>query len=121
MMEKTVEIPDGVEITINGLAIALKGSKGQLSRDFSDPRLTGLIKIEMKGKKVHVTSLSASKKTETNKKMGAIAGSIAAHIRNMSHGVKTGYKYDMKILYTHFPITVTLSGKEVQVKNFFGE
>jgi large subunit ribosomal protein L6 len=39
----------------------------------------------------------------------------------MVTGVLHGYEYQMKIVYSHFPITVEVKGKEVLIKNFIGE
>ncbi len=113
-MEKFAVIPEGVEANIEGLKVTAKGPNGELTRDFDDPRYTGVIKIEKDGSKIKVS-------TEAGKQMGTIVGTIAAHIRNMLIGVKTGYSYTMKINYTHFPMTVTQNGDTIEVKNFFGE
>jgi len=113
-MEKTVVIPENVQIEVKGLHVTVKGN-GELSRDFADPRLNGLIKIEKKDSTIHVSN------SEDSRKIGANVGTIAAHIKNMILGVTTGFKYTMKIMYTHFPLTVSISGDEIQIKNFFGE
>lgn len=115
-MEKIFAIPEGVDISINKLHIAVKGTNGELSRDFDDPRFNALVKIEKKDSKIHVSSIGRENRT-----VNAVVGTIAAHIKNMARGVKTGFSYNMKIMYTHFPITITISGNEVQIKNFFGE
>ncbi len=114
-MEKTIKIPDGVGVEASGMHVTVKGANGELSRDFEDPRYNGLIKIEKKDLSIVVSSV------KENRKLNAVAGTIAAHIRNMMLGMDTGFKYGMKILYTHFPITVSASNDEVQIKNFFGE
>ncbi len=113
-MEKFADIPEGAEVTIENMKVTAKGSVGELTRDFEDPRYVGLIKIEKEDSKVKVS-------TKEGKKMGAVVGTVAAHIRNMLIGVSIGYQYSMKITYTHFPMTVTLSGDKIEVKNFFGE
>ena len=53
--------------------------------------------------------------------MRAVVGAIAAGIRNAVTGVTSGYKYSMKIFYSHFPLSVTIKGDEIQIKNFLGE
>ena len=114
-MEKTFSIPEGIDVEINGMHVTVKGKNGQLTRDFDDPRHNRLVKIEKKDSVVHVSS------NDTNRTINAVVGTVAAHIKNMIAGVSTGFKYEMKIMYTHFPITVSVSGAEVQIKNFFGE
>jgi large subunit ribosomal protein L6 len=36
-------------------------------------------------------------------------------------GVRFGYEYEMKIVYSHFPITVEVQDKIILIKNFIGE
>jgi len=36
-------------------------------------------------------------------------------------GVQHGYEYEMKIVYSHFPITVQIEDETVIIKNFIGE
>lgn len=114
-MEKNVTIPDGVEVRIDGTKVIVKGSLGELTKDFDDPRFNGLVKMEKKDSEVQVSC------GDSGRKLKAMVGTIAAHINNMMLGASVGFRYDMRIMYTHFPITVTHSGNEVQVKNFFGE
>jgi large subunit ribosomal protein L6 len=114
-MEKTYQIPEGVDVHVNGHRITVKGHLGELSKDFSDPRFNEFVKIEKNGNTIKVST------ENENKKFKAVVGTIRAHIKNMTIGVSKGYKYEMKILYTHFPITVTHSGEKIEVKNFFGE
>ena len=114
-MEKKVQIPDGVDVRIDGMNIIVKGPLGELSKDFDDPRFNKLVKVEKTGNEVHVANV------KDGRKIGAMVGTIAAHINNMVLGTTVGFEYVMKIMYTHFPITVTQAGNEIQVKNFFGE
>ena len=114
-MEKTVAIPEGTDVRVDGTKITVKGSLGELSKDFDDPRFNGLVIIEKKDSTIAVTC------REDDKKLSAMVGTVAAHINNMIVGTRTGFKYDMKIMYTHFPITIAQVGNEVQIKNFFGE
>jgi large subunit ribosomal protein L6 len=39
----------------------------------------------------------------------------------MMLGVRLGYEYEMKIVYSHFPITVEQQGDTMFIKNFIGE
>jgi len=50
-------------------------------------------------------------------------GTAAAHIRNMLKGVTDGYRYELKSVYAHFPVTIKAyeKNKEVRIENFTGE
>jgi len=84
--KKPILIPDGVEVIIEGSAVAVKGAKGQLQREFR-PEL----KIEVKDKKVIV---SPAKQKKEN---GALWGTTRALIFNMIEGVKEGYEKKLQI------------------------
>ena len=114
-MEKKVEILEGVQVRIDGMSVVVKGSKDELAMDFDDPRFNGLVKIENKDGYIYVSN------SDTKRKTGAVVGTVAAHIKNMMLGATAGFRYEMKIMYTHFPITVTQTGDRIQIKNFFGE
>ena len=39
----------------------------------------------------------------------------------MITGVTKGYQYKLKIVFSHFPISVKVQGKEILIENFTGE
>ena len=55
------------------------------------------------------------------RKQLACVRTICSHIENLFVGVTQGYCYKMRFVYSHFPINVTLSGKNVEIRNFLGE
>ena len=106
-----VEIPEGVEISVDGRAVTVKGEKGTLARDFSHAPLS----IESDGDKVTI---------QTNwprKREAALVGTLKSHIQNMITGVTKGFTYKLKIVFSHFPISVTVREKRVAIENFTGE
>ncbi|MEM1635761.1 MAG: 50S ribosomal protein L6 [Thermosphaera sp.] len=111
---ETVEIPQGVSVTVEGSKVIVKGPKGEASRDFSHARDV-LIRVE-EGRAVVEAFLADRKKK-------ALVGTVAAHIRNMITGVTKGYVYKLKIISSHFPMTVVVDEKNgvVRIKNFIGE
>ncbi|MEB3851537.1 MAG: 50S ribosomal protein L6 [Desulfurococcales archaeon] len=108
----TVEIPDGVEVTIDGSKVRVRGPKGELERDFSHAR--GVIMRVEDGKFV-VEAFFARSRTR------ALVGTIAAHVRNMILGVTKGFRYKLKVIYSHFPINIKVEGDRVVITNFLGE
>jgi large subunit ribosomal protein L6 len=111
-MEKELTIPENVKIEIQNKHVKVSGPKGELKREF---KYFFDVKIEKKDNKIVVTSSSEIKKVR------AIVGTIIAHIDNMIKGVKEGYTYKLKVIYSHFPVTVKVEGSDVQIHNFLGE
>jgi len=109
-----VEIPDNVNVEISGYTVKVTGPKGELVRDFSHAR--GVL-IRREDNRVIVEAYFA------NRRVKALVGTIAAHIRNMVRGVTKGYRYRLKIIYSHFPISVIVdeSKRTIRIKNFLGE
>ncbi len=108
---KTVEIPEGVEGMLDGRLVTIKGEKGELTRDFSHAPIT----IQLDGKTVTVQA------SWPRKKEAALVGTVRSHIQNMIKGVTTGFTYKLKIVFSHFPITVKIIGKTLTIENFIGE
>jgi len=108
---KTVEIPEGVEGMLDGRLVTIKGEKGELTRDFSHAP----IKIQLDRKTVTVQA------SWPRKKEAALVGTVRSHIQNMIKGVTTGFTYKLKIVFSHFPITVKIIGKTLNIENFIGE
>ena len=54
------------------------------------------------------------------KKEKAMIGTVQAHLHNMISGVRFGYQYKMKIVFSHFPIRVKPEGNLVKIENLYG-
>ncbi len=115
-VSEEVRIPEGVTVTVEGMKVAVSGPKGRLERDFSHARGV-IIRLDEdeEGKKVVVETYFA------NRRRKALVGTIASHIENMITGVTKGFRYQLKIIFSHFPVTVEVSKGEVIIKNFLGE
>jgi large subunit ribosomal protein L6 len=110
-ISKNIQVPDGVEVAIEGRKVTVKGAKGALTRDFSYVPIS----IEGNGKTVRVWA------EWPRKKEAALVGTIYSHIQNMITGVEKGFSYKLKIVFSHFPISVKVQGKTVVIENFTGE
>lgn len=106
-----IEIPEGVEVVLEGDLIKIKGEKGELSREFSFSD----IKISRKDNSI-ILACPSNRRTKR-----ALAGTTESHIKNMIHGVSEGVMYKMKIVYSHFPMNVKVQGDTVVIDNFLGE
>ena len=110
-ISKIIQVPDGVEVTIEGRKVTVKGAKGALTRDFSYVPIS----IEGNGKTVRVWA------EWPRRKEASLVGTIYSHIQNMITGVEKGFSYKLKIVFSHFPISVKVQGKTVVIENFTGE
>lgn len=108
---KTVQIPENVDVKIEGRKVIVSGEKGTLTRDFSHVPLL----IQREGNKVKVQAYLPRKKES------ALVGTICSHIQNMITGVTKGFTYKLKIVFSHFPISVKVQDKKVLIENFTGE
>ena len=108
---REVEIPDGVEVEVRGKVVTVKGPLGTLTRDFSHAP----VGIRLEDRKVIVEAYWPKRRER------AMIGTVASHIRNMITGVTKGFTYKMKIVFTHFPIQVSVEGDKVVIRNFLGE
>ena len=106
-----VEIPENVEAKINGSILMIKGKEGKISKNFNTKKLV----FEIKDNKIIIKN---EKATKTEKKM---INTIAAHAKNMIQGVQKKFEYKLKIVSSHFPISVELKENEAIIKNFLGE
>ncbi len=112
MHSKEIPVTEGVNVDIDGNKVKVTGSKGEIKREF---KLIYSTKIQKQDNKIIVSSESSERKAK------ALVGTILAHIRNMMKGVTEGYTYKMKIVYSHFPMTVKVEGGKVVTQNFIGE
>jgi len=110
-ISKIIQVPAGVEVNIEGRKVTVKGTKGTLTRDFSHVPIS----IDANGKTVRVWA------EWPRKKEASLVGTIYSHIQNMITGVEKGFSYKLKIVFSHFPMSVKVQGKTVVIENFTGE
>lgn len=107
----TLEIPEGISVSLEERTISVKGKLGTIKKDFT--KLPAFLTIENNIVKIEPYG--------TRRKDFAISKTAQSIINNMIKGVQNGYKYRMKIVFAHFPITVKIKDGKVHVENFFGE
>jgi large subunit ribosomal protein L6 len=80
--KRPLELTGGVQATINGLEITVKGPKGTISRTFRPE-----VKVEQRDGALHVAPVTGSGMTGTK-----FQGTTRAILGNMVEGVAKGYK-----------------------------
>lgn len=110
-VEEKIEIPDGVKVDIRGEEVIVASKEERISRRLHHPRVS----LALEGAKV-VVRCDLPRRREK-----AIVGTFAAHIKNMVKGVTEGFEYHMKVVYSHFPLKVSVKGSDFVIENFLGE
>lgn len=106
-----IEIPNEVEAKIDGNILTIKSKERENKKRFNTNKLI----FEKKENKIIIKN---EKATKSEKKM---INTIAAHIKNMIKGVQEKFEYKLKIVFSHFPMSVDIKGHVVTIKNFLGE
>jgi len=109
--QEKVEIPSEINLAVDGCKVTLKKGSSEVSKTFKMPRL----KFAKEGNSVVISCIQYNiyDKKDVN--------TVIAHLHNMIAGVKDGFMYTLKICASHFPMTVTVSGNKLAVKNLLGE
>lgn len=89
--KKPIEIPNGVDVKVNGNTVDVKGPKGEISKSFNKD-----MKIEMND-----GVLTVERPNET-KEIKAIHGLTRTLIYNMIIGVTEGYSKELEIIGTGY-------------------
>ncbi|MBI3036244.1 50S ribosomal protein L6 [Candidatus Woesearchaeota archaeon] len=110
-MTEELELPAGVTAAVTVGVLTLNGPKGEASREIKERNAF----VTVEGGKVIISAAKAGKREKKT------MGSLRAHVLNMARGVSEGHVYKLKVCFTHFPITVLVSGSQLLVKNFLGE
>jgi len=106
-----IEMPEGINASVESKNLKVTGPKGELIRLFNNPRAS----VNVDGSKVVVTTKANSRPDK------CILGTYRSHVNNMVRGVTEGYVYKLGIVQTHFPIRVKVEGDKVLIENFLGE
>lgn len=110
-IQREIVLPEGVTAVVVKSALTVKGPKGEVTRDFAQPK----INLSVDGQQVILVTKKGTRREK------ALVGAFAAHITNMVQGVQEPFTYILKICSGHFPMNVTVAGQELVVKNFLGE
>ena len=110
-IKHVIELSDGVGASISDNVVTLSKDGTSLAREFASGRLT----VTMNEGNVEVFCDLPRRKER------ALAGTWAAHLRNMNKGLSEGFEYRLKAVYSHFPMTLKVEGSVLKINNLFGE
>jgi large subunit ribosomal protein L9e len=112
---------------INARKVKVTGKLGTLERDFKHIMMECRVVTKMVGGDEETGAEPEEKKYVqvdlwfATRKQLACVRTVCSHIENMIVGVTKGFTYKMRFVYSHFPINVSLSGDNVEIRNFLGE
>jgi large subunit ribosomal protein L6 len=106
-----VTIPENVKIIQEGNIIIVEGKNGKIKKDFTKIP----IKLVFEDNKIMIHPPGQRRKDL------ALINTVKSIISSMIKGVETGFTYKLKIIFSHFPISVKVKDKKVIVENYFGE
>jgi large subunit ribosomal protein L6 len=101
---KPIELPDGVDIKIDGNHVKVKGSKGELERSFNDR-----IGIDLEDGVLTVT------RPDDERESRALHGLSRALLNNMVVGVSDGFRKELEIQGVGYRATLKGNGIELLV------
>lgn len=110
-LQDEVIIPEGVTVTKNKNMLEFVGPLGKTFKNFRDIP----VHIDIADGKVNLKAIGSRKKDYS------ILHTARSIIRNICEGLVEGYTIKMKVVFSHFPITVKVEGKKVLIENFQGE
>ncbi len=114
MLMSEIEIIDGVAVTVNGDTLTIKGKRGSTTKMID----TRLLAVKVEGKKVTVSGASNKK---LQKKAVLAEQAFGTEVRDSIHTVNEGIERKMTVVFAHFPMSIEVKGKNVIIKNIFGE
>jgi large subunit ribosomal protein L6 len=83
LSKKPINIPEKVDVVVNGGKITVKGPLGELSKDFG----VGFANVSVNGREIVI-----EKNQSGGKNAGVFIGTCAAHVKNMINGTLKGYE-----------------------------
>ena len=100
-----IQIPKDVKVNLKGGMLQVQGPLGKVYKNFK--KIPVLIQIN--------DNKILLRKTGERKKHQAILNTAKSLIQTLCVGVVDGFTIKMKIVYSHFPITVKVEGKNVLI------
>ena len=109
--EAVIDIPPDVNVTLKNSMLKVDGPLGKTHKSFKKIP----VNININDDKIIL------KTNGTRKNDFAVLNTAKSLIKTLCEGVIVGYTIKMKIISSHFPITVKTDGKKVLIENFQGE
>lgn len=107
-----IKIPNGVEVSVEGKKVEVRGKNGRVVKDFSYVRPVEILQDEGK-----IYIVRRSKKPKDKQPVRT----VASKIKNTITGVQKRYIMHHKVIFKHFPIRVYTEEDHIVLDNFYGK
>ena len=126
MARTEIQLPEEVTAETDGFDLTVEGPNGSVSRRLWYPSVSVTVEdsVPTESERDEGGETAGAVVIESDAedaKTTATMGTFESHVENMLHGVTEGWEYRMEVLYSHFPMQVSVEGDEVVVENFLGE
>ena len=102
---------------VKARTVVVTGKRGKLEKSFKHAAVDIKVVKEKDVKKVVIEMWFGSYQIK------AVVKTVAAVIKNMIDGVTHGHRYKMRVVFAHFPISLSAinDGRVVEIHNFVGK
>ena len=111
IISHAIELPEGMDVKLDGSVVTLSMGSSSLSREFHSKKVS----VRKSEGEIVVFCLLPRRSEK------ALAGTWAAHLRNMVKGLENGFEYRLKAVFSHFPMTLKVDGNRLTITNMLGE
>ncbi|KAB1283149.1 60S ribosomal protein L9 [Camelus dromedarius] len=115
LSNQSVDIPESADITLKGRTVIVMGPRGTLQRDVNHIS----VELSLLGKK---KMLRVGKWWGGREELATVS-TIGSHVQGVIKGVTQGFRYKMRSVRAHFPISVIIQENDslVEIQDFLGE
>lgn len=109
-----INVPEGVTVNVKARVVTVTGPRGTLKKNLQH--------VDVAFKPISPEKIELEI-FHGNRKRVATLRTVKTLVQNMVTGVTKGYKYKMRYVYAHFPITVNLekNGTQIEIRNYLGQ
>ncbi len=111
MLKAEIQPPEGFDVSLEKGKLRVKGSNGEVIKEFRHP----MVSLSLADGKITISAESGRRKVR------AIAGTWEVLIKNMFSGASKGWRAELKLVYSHFPVKLKADGGSLVIDNFLGE
>jgi large subunit ribosomal protein L6 len=108
---KVVEVPQGIEVGAENNVVKVKAGDRELEKAFPAKD------IEISVGKDGITVKPANRKRSAYAKANTAASIIDSMVKGAAG---RDYEYKLEMVYSHFPITAVIKGKDIEISNLRG-